>query len=95
VGTGIGGGIIARGKPVHGALHPELGHIPAPRLSLPDGGLDGGDVAQSLAGLANGRVEIKRRGEKAVQLEPTETVCARIQELISAARGMDPAGPGS
>jgi len=45
--------------------------------------------------LANGRVEIKRRGEKAVQLEPTETVCARIQELISAARGTDPAGPGS
>jgi prolyl-tRNA synthetase len=45
--------------------------------------------------LANGRVEIKRRGEKAAQLEPTETVCARIQELISAARGTEPAGPGS
>jgi fructokinase len=27
VGTGIGGGVIAGGKPVHGLLHPEIGHI--------------------------------------------------------------------
>jgi fructokinase len=28
IGTGIGGGVIANGRPVHGLLHPELGHIP-------------------------------------------------------------------
>lgn len=27
VGTGIGGGLIVNGQPVHGALHPEWGHI--------------------------------------------------------------------
>lgn len=27
VGTGIGGGLIINGQPVHGALHPEWGHI--------------------------------------------------------------------
>lgn len=27
VGTGIGGGVIAGGKAVHGLLHPEIGHI--------------------------------------------------------------------
>lgn len=27
IGTGIGGGAIVDGKPVHGMLHPELGHI--------------------------------------------------------------------
>ena len=27
VGTGIGGGIVISGRPVHGALHPEMGHI--------------------------------------------------------------------
>ena len=27
VGTGIGGGLIVNGKPVHGLLHPEIGHI--------------------------------------------------------------------
>jgi fructokinase len=30
VGTGIGGGIVLNGKPVHGLIHPELGHIPVP-----------------------------------------------------------------
>ena len=27
VGTGIGGGLIAGGRPVHGLLHPEMGHV--------------------------------------------------------------------
>lgn len=27
VGTGIGGGLLIRGQPVHGSLHPELGHL--------------------------------------------------------------------
>jgi fructokinase len=30
VGTGIGGGVFANGRPVHGLLHPEVGHIPIP-----------------------------------------------------------------
>lgn len=31
VGTGIGGGAVAGGALVHGALHPEMGHMPVPR----------------------------------------------------------------
>ncbi|HEX8214336.1 MAG TPA: ROK family protein [Allosphingosinicella sp.] len=27
VGTGIGGGLVIDGKPVHGAMHPEMGHV--------------------------------------------------------------------
>lgn len=30
IGTGIGGGVLIDGKPVHGLIHPELGHIPVP-----------------------------------------------------------------
>jgi fructokinase len=30
VGTGIGGGIFANGRPVHGLLHPEVGHMRVP-----------------------------------------------------------------
>jgi fructokinase len=30
IGTGIGGGIISRGKPVHGLVHSEIGHMRLP-----------------------------------------------------------------
>jgi fructokinase len=30
IGTGIGGGIIVHGKPLHGLLHPEIGHMRIP-----------------------------------------------------------------
>ena len=31
VGTGIGGALIVNGEPIHGLLHPELGHMLVPR----------------------------------------------------------------
>ena len=31
IGTGIGGGALVHGKPVHGLLHPEMGHLLLPR----------------------------------------------------------------
>lgn len=32
VGTGIGGGIYVNGAPLHGLIHPEMGHLQLPRL---------------------------------------------------------------
>lgn len=40
IGTGVGGGVLAEGKLLHGMLHPELGHIPLRPLevdAMPDG----------------------------------------------------------
>lgn len=31
VGTGLGGGALVEGAPVHGLVHPEMGHVPVPR----------------------------------------------------------------
>lgn len=36
IGTGIGGGVITGGEPVHGLVHPEVGHILLPHDHLKD-----------------------------------------------------------
>ncbi|MFN7180293.1 ROK family protein [Hyphomonas sp.] len=32
IGTGIGGGLLLHGRPIHGAMHPEIGHIRTRRM---------------------------------------------------------------
>ena len=36
IGTGIGGGLVSDGKPLHGLVHPEMGHVRIPRDSQRD-----------------------------------------------------------
>ena len=71
VGTGIGAGVVAEGKLVHGLLHPELGHMllrqepkdPAPAGFCPY-------HKGCLEGLASGPAMEKRWGTKAQYLPP-------------------------
>ena len=71
VGTGIGAGVVAEGKLVHGLLHPELGHMllrqepkdPAPAGFCPY-------HKGCLEGLASGPAMEKRWGIKAQDLPP-------------------------
>ncbi len=34
VGTGIGGGLVINGQPIHGAIHPEMGHMLIPQTEV-------------------------------------------------------------
>ena len=63
IGTGVGGGLIVRGRPVHGLTHPEMGHVRVRRDPL-DGDCPGvcpfhGDC---LEGMAAGPSVMRRLG---------------------------------
>jgi fructokinase len=72
VGTGIGGGVLVDGAPLHGLMHPEIGHI-RPRRHVLDTSFAGtcpfhGDC---LEGLASGPAIFARTGSELQQLDPT------------------------
>ncbi|MBW6523868.1 ROK family protein [Sphingomonas sp. RHCKR47] len=64
VGTGIGAGLIARGQPVDGLTHAELGHIRVPRLSDDDWGGVCPYHGACVEGLASGPAIAARTGLK-------------------------------
>ena len=69
VGTGVGGGLVINGKPVHGLIHPEIGHIllmPSPEDPTPDGFCP--YHKHCLEGLASGPAIEKRWGVSAKEL---------------------------
>lgn len=74
VGTGIGGGAVIDGAPLHGLGHPEMGHIAVPRHP--------GDLFQStcslhadcLEGMASGTALGRRAGRSAEQLSDDDPI---------------------
>lgn len=88
IGTGIGGGVVVEGRPVHGLMHPEMGHL---RIRRSDGdGFAGicpyhGDC---LEGLASGPAIAARVGAPADSLAGDHSIWRQvgteIGELVSA-----------
>jgi len=70
VGTGIGGGVISNGVMLHGAGHPETGHVPVPRE--PDDSFAGlcPFHGACLEGMASGPAVAARWGAPAESLPP-------------------------
>jgi fructokinase len=70
IGTGIGGGVLVNGEPLHGLMHPEIGHV-YPRRHPLDLGFGGvcpfhGDC---LEGVASGPAIVARTGALLQQLD--------------------------
>jgi fructokinase len=74
VGTGIGGGIAVAGRPIHGALHPELGHLRIRRRADDDYAGGCPHHGDCLEGLAAGPAVHARTGASAEDLDPDHPV---------------------
>jgi fructokinase len=74
VGTGIGGGALVHGQPLHGLLHPEMGHLLVPTF---DGDTFPGTCpfhGRCLEGVASGTALRARTGRPAQELAPDAPV---------------------
>ncbi len=88
IGTGIGAGVISKGQPFRGLVHPEIGHMAIPRQagdSFPGGCPFHGDC---LEGMASGPAMAGRWGRRAEELSGAVREKAMALEAAYLALGL-------
>ncbi|QHL91713.1 ROK family protein [Sphingomonas changnyeongensis] len=83
IGTGIGGGAVVNGRPLHGLMHPEMGHVrPA---SAPASGFAGicPYHGNCLEGLASGPAIAARTGRPAHEIGDDDPVWPMIADELA------------
>jgi fructokinase len=86
VGTGVGGGVLVNGKPLHGLLHPEIGHLQVP----PPTGTGAVNLKcqcpfheNCVEGYASGMSIMKRWGVVAEHLPANHPVWEDVSDVMS------------
>ena len=86
VGTGVGGGVIVNQQPLHGLLHPEIGHLCVPAPTTP--GVIVPDCQcpfhkSCLEGFVCGPAILSRWGIKAEDLPPRHPALEEVAETLA------------
>ena len=88
VGTGIGGGVLVDGKPLHGVPHPEVGHTVVVRLYHDDHRGTCPYHGDCLEGMASGPALVERFGVEAKALQGGDLEAARDLVAFYLAQGL-------
>lgn len=85
IGTGVGGGVLAHGKLLHGLLHPEIGHVQVPPPRRSKAVTRRGQCpfhAHCVEGYVSGPAIAKRWGALAEKLPPDSPAWEEAAEVL-------------
>ncbi len=86
IGTGVGGGVLAHGKLLHGLLHPEIGHVHVPPPRRSKAVARRGQCpfhAHCVEGYVSGPAIAKRWGVLAEKLPPDSPAWEEVAEVLA------------